>query len=225
LRTNFSTNAYISVITTSNGLVTIINSSSNGLLTIINNTSNTLFSTSGTNIAGILASNNVRVAAGANVTVTTSSSSGLRIYTVASSSSISGLSANFDSITVTNAFNRIRSLVPSTTLVKQIDFATGPTAYYWTNMVTNITLQITNTWVGSVSNRVIDFFFTGATNTGPNYTVTFSCPDPSGLIFRWGTYSVTNGANAFAVTNNSGAGVSLTLWDTNLIEAYYSPTR
>lgn len=165
-------------------------------------------------------SSNITVAAGANTSVSTNVSGGKTTYTVGTS-----LASAFDNIIVTNAFNRIRSLVPSTTTTQQIDVATGPTAYYWTNMVTNVVCQLTNVWTASVSNRVLDFFFTGATNGGPNYTVTFNCPNPAGVIFRWGIFSATNGATSFTVTNNVRVGASLTIWDTNLVEAYFSPVR
>jgi len=131
----------------------------------------------------------------------------------------------FDNIVLTNGVNHIRKQVNSTLTTNQINVATGPQYYFWTNMVTNVVLQITNTWSIGVTNRTLDFFFTGATNTGPNYTVTFTCPNPSGFVFRWGLYSITNGGTSFTITNNMAAGASITFWETNLAECYFSPVR
>jgi|SRR6185436_19871301 len=101
----------------------------------------------------------------------------------------------------------------------------GPRYWFWTNMVTNVTVNLTNTWSATRTNRTLDFFFTGATNNGPNYTVTFQTLNPAGVVYRWGIFSLTNGATSFSVTNNGGAGASLTLWNTNLVEGYFSPTH
>lgn len=133
--------------------------------------------------------------------------------------------STFSTVFVSNGVKRLRQLIPSTTTTQQIDVAAGPVAYYWTNMVTNVVLQFTNIFVASVSNSPIDFFFTGATNNGPNYTVTFTCPNPAGVDFRWGLYSASNGLTSVTVTNNARLGASLTAWDTNLVEVYYSPVR
>lgn len=121
--------------------------------------------------------------------------------------------------------NSLRTNFASTVRVNQIDIASKVRSYYWTNMVTNITLQLTNVFNLGPANRTIDFFFTGATNNGPNFTATFTCPAPGGVIFRWGLFSTTNGTTTFTVTNNAALGVSLTLWDTNLVEGYSSPVR
>lgn len=130
-----------------------------------------------------------------------------------------------DNILATNAIGRLRSLVTSTATTNQIDIASGPQAYYWTNMVTNIVLQVTNVWTAGVTNRSIDFFFTGATNNGPTYTVTFDCPNPAGVNFRWGWNSATNGATSFSVTNSQRAAATLTMWETNVGEAFFSIVR
>lgn len=187
----------------------------NGLATVtyVNSLTN-----AGTNYSAELASNGVAVAAGPNISVATNSSGRTMVYTVTGAGSVSNLF-------ITNGIGRARTLVPSTSLTVQIDVANGVSAYYWTNMVTNVVCQFTNMFVAGVTNRVIDFFFTGATNNGPNYTVTFTCPNPAGVDFRWGLFSVTNGATTFSVTNNTRFGASLTPWDTNVVEGYFSPVR
>jgi hypothetical protein len=128
-----------------------------------------------------------------------------------------------DNLLATNAIGRLRSLVPSLNTTNQIDIASGPTAYYWTNLATNIVLQATNVWTAGVTNRTLDFFFTGHA-TLP-FTVTFACPSPAGVAFRWGQNSATNGLTSFTVTNGLCVGATVTFWETNLAEAYFSHVR
>lgn len=132
--------------------------------------------------------------------------------------------ATFNTFIVTNGIDFAQSNMDSTITTNQLDFSTGPSDFSWTNMVTNVVCQFTNIWTGGVTNRKYNFFFEGATNNGPNYTVTFLVPNPDGVVFRWGAINPTNGASSFTVTNNHGASASLTLWNTNRIEAFYSPT-
>jgi len=143
--------------------------------------------------------------------------------------STAGAAASFptaikiDNLLATNAIGRLRSLVPSPNTTNQIDIANGPMAYYWTNMATNIVLQCTNVWTAGVTNRTIDFFFTG--HASLPFNVTFTCPNPAGVAFRWGFNSATNGLTSFTVTNGMAVGASLTFWETNLAEVYFSPVR
>ncbi|SRR6266498_2891056 len=130
--------------------------------------------------------------------------------------------STFDNITVTNGVNHVRSSVNSSSTTNQIDAARGPQYYYWTNMVTNVVLQVTNVFPLGITNRTLDFFFTGGSS---DYTVTFSCPNPGGVVFHWGQWSATNGATSFTVTNGHAAGAALTFWESNLVEGYFSPVR
>lgn len=132
-------------------------------------------------------------------------------------------SSFFNTEVVTNGISEIQSNADSTQTTNMFNFGLGTRWYYWTNMVTNVVVQLTNVWGGGVSNRTMNFFFTGATNGGPNYTVLFTVPNPAGVAFRWGVFNPTNGATSFTVTNNSTASAVLTLWNTNVIEAFYSP--
>lgn len=148
------------------------------------------------------------------------SSSNANTFTMSLAPSIS-----IDSSLTTNVAGRLRQLITSTATTNQIDWANGPAAYYWTNMVTNVVLQVTNVWTAGVTNRSLDFFFQGATNNGPNFTVLVTCPNPAGVNLRWGWNSTTNGNADLTVTNNRRAGLVLTMWETNEVEAYWSPVR
>ena len=123
------------------------------------------------------------------------------------------------SLTVTGMVRRIPLLVSSANTTNQID-PSLQSFYKWTNMVTNIVLQLTNLWEGTELN----FYFTGGTNAGPNYTVTFAVPNPAGVNIHWGANSPTNGATSFTVTNNTRVTAYLgTVYETTStnIEAYY----
>jgi len=113
-------------------------------------------------------------------------------------------------------------LVTSTALTAQID-GTLQNSYRWTNMVTNITCQLTNI----VEGQEIDYYFTGGTNTGPNYTVSYTVPNPSGVLIHWGD-GITNGPTSFTVTNNTRVAAFTKAWleftngvTTTNFEAYF----
>lgn len=114
-------------------------------------------------------------------------------------------------------------LITSTATTNQIDF-TLQNSYRWTNMATNIVLQLTNIIEGAE----IDYYFTGATNAGPDYTVFLTIPNPGGVNVRWGINSPTNGPTSFTVTNNARASLFTKVWldttSTN-IEAFWQPLR
>ena len=127
----------------------------------------------------------------------------------------------------TNGISYVTYTTNSTSLTNIIDVTSGGSYYYLSNMVTNVVFNITNTMqLGNSTNKTLNFFFTGATNGGPNYTVTFACPSPSGFVFRWGINSATNGSSStFTVTNNYAVGASLTFWASNFAECYYQTVR
>lgn len=110
-------------------------------------------------------------------------------------------------------------LVPSTGTTNQIDPSIA-NSYRWTNMTTNVTIQLTNL----VADSELDFYFTGGTNTGPNYTVFFTVPNPAGVLIHWGGNSPTNGPTSFTVTNNQRMAAFVRTWletTTTNLEAYW----
>ncbi len=131
--------------------------------------------------------------------------------------------STFNTFLTTNGISTVQSNMTSTVTTNQIDVGAGPDHYYWTNMVTNVVCQLTNTWGAGVSNRTISMFFQGATNNGPNFTVTLLVPNPAGVTFYWGAYILTNGSITFTVTNNHATSTAFTPWRTNVIEGLYTP--
>lgn len=224
--TSSNTTYTVSSSVTTNGLATTnyVNTATNGLVTdsVTNGLATTSYVNDATNTLSAYvdkaASNRVAVAAGANVTVTTNGSAGVETYTVAANSTT--IHSEFDNILITNALNRIISRVASTVTTQQIDVVAGPSVYYWPLVNSNIVCQFTNMWTSQVSNRVIDFFFNGG---AADKTVTFVCPNPGGVAFRWGVFSVTNGATSFTITNGHTGSASTSPFDTNVIEGFYSP--
>lgn len=136
------------------------------------------------------------------------------------SSVVSSFTNIFDTVLTTNGWFRLQTNL-STSVTQQVDYANGPSAYYLTKIATNRVFQFTNVWVAGVSNRVIDFFLGGSDNA-IDYTVTFLCPNPAGVVFQWGVNSVTNGPTTVTVTNGMALGVSITGWQSNTFEGYFS---
>lgn len=120
---------------------------------------------------------------------------------------------------VNGEFNFQTNLTSATT--QQIDYAYGPADYFWTKISTNMVFQFTNLWIAGISNRTINFYV-GGSDDGNNYTVTFVCPNPGGVTFKYGLNSLTNGATTVTVTNARAWAASATPWKSNLVEVYHS---
>lgn len=142
-------------------------------------------------------------------------SNGVPLVTVSSSGNLQASNGVY----IAGMYRKQALLIASTATTNQID-GTLQNSYRWTNMVTNIVLQLTNV----VEGQEIDYWFTGSTNTGPNYTVLFTFPNGgSSLAFRWGD-GITNGAASFIVTNNTRVAAFTKVWlETSMtnIEAYF----
>lgn len=145
-------------------------------------------------------------------------SNSVPIVTVSSNGTLQASNGVF----IAGGYRKQALLVTSTALTDQID-GTLQNSYRWTNMVTNIVLQLTNI----IEGQEIDYYFTGGTNTGPNYTVSYTVPNPAGVWIHWGD-GITNGPTSFTVTNGTRVAAFTKAWleftngvTTTNLEAYF----
>lgn len=125
----------------------------------------------------------------------------------------------FQTVITSNGWFRLQGTL-STAPTNQVDYL-GTNALYLNKITTNLVLQFTNLWTAGVSNKVIDLYIGGSDN-GINYTVTFTCPNPGGVVFKYGINSFTNGPTTVTVTNGRAWAASATAWQSNLVEVYFS---
>lgn len=144
---------------------------------------------------------------------------------------VNALFANIGDATYTNVYTQnliatntfgINYIPAATGTTQQVDVITAQNNWFLTNAVTNIVFQFTNVWTMGVSNRTFEFFFEGATNNGPTYTASFNCPNPGGVVFKWGGNSPTNGNSDVTIRAGQTASAYLKFWRSNLVEAYCS---
>lgn len=121
----------------------------------------------------------------------------------------------------TNGITASNNYVTTTSLTNYINVLNSSTYFFWTNMVTNVVVNLTN--VASLTGaRTLNFFFTGGIS---NYTATFLFPNDATTTNRWGINSATNGGTGITVSNNHAVGVSMTLWNSNTVESYFQHLR